>query len=259
MKKRIISAILSLAVMISAASSHFEVQEAKANNRKMNVYVNYGQSVSEVYGSSTTYLNRFPNIVNRVTVYYMAVAGINIDFKYTGSYFNVICTNADSCRSELQDFNHECLHISEYNCGNGYTYHCTNYTKIKNDEFSAADNYQNGVAFYLTSAKLCRRDSNYLHGYVNGVTFGNRKCIIARDYDYTYLYYSDPANDYVYVSGTIVHELGHMYYVTHHYENGVTDCIWGHNHNSYDVKKYIKVCSICAATIQSNADLYQHS
>ena len=257
--------IKRISALLSALATSVSImlcinQNTIATSKTMNINVKFGTSYTAQYYVPSSFLYRFPVIEETVHNRYYDLIGVNLNFLYTPITSHVISTTADTCHTTSQGFDNHCQHVSEYNCGWGSTYHCTNYNYIKNTYFPNTSSSTNEVTAYLTAAPLCGRssDSN-LHGYVNGVAFTNSNCFFVRDTDYVKSYYSDAIYDVAYVAGTFAHEIGHMYGTMDHTDSGSANCLWGANHDTYYVKSNLMICMNCYVTLLSNANMYNHS
>ncbi len=160
----------------------------------------------------------------------------------------------------LFTFSCNCVVPSE--CNNLGPYHHTNAA------YNLEEIFPNPLTtrFYLhvTAASLCwkRESSHYAVEGLNRHTSTKSRMIVF-DNDSVKIHnvsnWLGDTNNIIYVTGTIVHELGHAYGVEDHYDihyfDARDDCLWGYNHDDEDINDHLQMCSVCYSTIRDNTSV----
>lgn len=262
MKKRLLALILSCC-MVPLAFKTDDIDNAMAANKQLNVVTTFDISETATYGVPTAFFARFSNTKANVISFYSCIAGININFTVPSTNY-VIRSCAYECRYNYGNNNMDsfCLHVSNAYCNNSGPYHCTNCGVIRTDVFAYPRNNDH-IDLCLMAVRLCSVSSSGNHNSLNGIAYTNDLALIVRDTDYTKSYYSNNSTDVAHASATIIHEIGHLYGVSDHYNTYYgTDrdyCIWGYYHNTFDVASNEEVCDVCKNIIQQNASRFNHS
>lgn len=229
-----------------------------AANRQIGVQVVFVASELGTYGVPNAFHNRYDYYSGRVYTFYRAMWEIRIDFKVPASG-NVVISCVDSCLSGNSTYDAFCTHTTNTLCNNLGSLHHTNAQVIKNYLYPNPRPLSNYADLYVTSTRICSKNSG-VHNSLNGICFTTDKCMLVRDTDYTKSYYSSASLDMYYVSATLVHEIGHLYGVTDHYNtyygDARDDCMWGYNHTQYNIVSRFQICDGCRAVVSANADKY---
>ena len=254
--------------MFTAASSYSEPsQRAEATANTMNIIPYYDISTTTQYGVPGMFLTRFPHVATRVSGLYMGLASIHLNFSsFNQNGSTVVTTNMGTCITSKTNYDGRCTHFS--NCNNS---HHTNYVILANQVLvNYSFNSSNYVALYLSCGRFCYNYSTG-HSEIRGHAFPSSNLILVQDYDFSIdeddYHYVIPRDVYItdlehtdYVSGTLAHEIGHLYGATHHYNGtGEEYCLWGDKRHDPEVVYHLTVCSPCQQTIYSNRGNYNHS
>ncbi len=273
--RSVIAAATSLSVL-TASLAAFDMSASAADNQlNIHVYlcstscVNLSSLCDDVtlgtYGTPATFSERLPAITGYVYGYY-ANSGAYINF-YDFVSSDIRHSPARLCANNYSGNESAFLGVivngcpcTDRNCVSGSsTLHHNNLEMFKND--LPVYNPDNECAMYITVSNLCSNNGGEHHG-VFGASNKDEMYMITSDYDYRNSH--DDNNAYAYARKNVVHEIGHLYNVTDHYNTTALpsqdpDCIWGANKNNYLILKNCTTCYVCQQTIYRNRNIYQHT
>lgn len=203
---------------------------------------------------------RLPDVLNYVKGYYRN-ASIILNPSFSTS--NIRDTPASNCAWNSSDpistIQNGCSCVSDSTCASGNWHHSSIY-RFRDD--IPTFNPNNECAVYLTAAALCNK-SNGNHGRVWGATWKNNMEMVVSDLDHAKHNNTSENNyPYAYAKHVLIHELGHLYDAPDHYAvlpDQYPNCVWGKNHNTYQVVTSNQTCSNCHQIMFNNRNRYQHS
>lgn len=251
--KAIVSCCTGAAIFLSP---HIPLQSHSAGGLNITAYMD--STDTAVYGVPTAFLYRFPTIISRTENYY-ASQNINVNIAFTSQ--NIRATPARNCADNSSDFynivRNGCKCVTNTQCENGNRHH-SNAETFKNSFVSPTSS--NSATWLITASYICGHNgtSGSHHG-LNGVTWSSQRKMVTCDYDFKMQEQHPDYDPYVFATKTAVHEIGHLYGVTDHYTvlpDQYPNCIWGLNHNVYDISKKLTTCTRCKTTLSNNKNKY---
>lgn len=252
--------ILLVMLTIILALSFVLPVSASARTLKVDVYMDQSFIVKNG-GPPHPWQTRLGEITTNIYGFYKGAFDIEVTFNFSPTNTRIVTSPADDCiGTSFPNSAGECSchNKDDTLCLNSSTYPCTNF--FLNRSTCLGSKSTTSAELLLTAHYLCGY-SDGSHTKVRGVTFPTLNQIISMDYDI-----ADGQNDnidYYYARATLVHELGHLYGVADHYDNGTPagendNCIWGDNRRTHGVASNIRICTTCYNTIRANRDKYNH-
>lgn len=248
--------ILSL-IMVLLLTCGFSCLEASAETNVMNVSVYMSDSFLRKNGVPDAFNGYLSNAFKKPKLVFFAMAGIELSYNFTPNSSRIISINPDNCKyTKGANYQSKCKCVTDTGCKNNTSLHHTNYTYIHSHSIPKGSTTTT-VPMLLTANQLCSIRSDGTHGYFFGVAYPGWHHIIISDSFFTDTVDGNTV-EYSLLSMDIVHEIGHLYNVSHHYTDASADqnCIWGTNRHSYNVVHNLKICSKCSQTIRENASKY---
>lgn len=259
MKNKAKFRILSL-VMVLLVTCGFGCFEASAKDQTMDVSVYMSNSFLTKNGVPDAFTSYLSNAFKKPKFVFDAIADINLLYNFTANSSRIISINPDNCNyTKGSNYLSNCKCVTNSGCRNNTTLHHTNFTYIHSNSIPSGSTTTT-VPMLLTANKLCKVNSDSTHGYIYGVAYTGSHNIMITDTDVTDIVNGNEI-EYSLLSMDIVHEIGHLYEVNHHYTDATADqnCIWGTNRHSYNVVNNLKICSRCLQIIRQHSSKYSQS
>ncbi len=226
MKAKVLSILLACTVLSGMSVLSDDVIKTDAANKKINFVVYFGTSQLSQYGVPSSFIARYNVVTANVSNKFLNDFGITVQFTKPVSNY-VVQGPSDLCKQDVQYFNALCHHAGASACSNAGPYHHSNAVLMCNSVFPRPRPYVNGLELYIDCTKMCYVNPDNSHQAILGMAFLNTNTILVRDNDYTK--YVDVQNwlgdtqHTQYVTMTMVHEIGHLYGVSDHYDVALGD------------------------------------